>query len=515
VTDLAEREEIVDRRARQASIKLHTEARNSNRSRGLALLIATAVVVGALVITLHRQSDQVVTTAGSTAYWVIDGLPGDWSSTPYTTSRETLARATTNSRRATVFGTSLAPLGPLVAVYRAPPNGPVEHPAEVFSSTNFSEATSAGRRVVFADTSNGQRVAWVEIDDEWLVALSQELSDGKLLTLLGGVTIAPDGMPAINTAAVPGDLTYLGVGNLSDLAPVTSWWGGPATVALLCESPDRRSSVMLTTGPSTQSELALFGLDRSKIRSFVAGGQNLWIVEGEGTPEAPSMVIWQSREITFQLTSASEPADDLVQLVGSIRAATASEVKRFPTAGRVGDSDPPETEVPGVIEAPAETDPPPSIEPSADRKTLGLELVSVEPSDYELQLTGQLPDGFGYTVEFVVVAGQLRVRMKPIDENSTTMSIGEVPVDGSPQWTLLQGGASQPAMSGVAMATLNASAQYLEVLRSNGESYRTALTSTAANPNIRFSAIVVPGGELVRASILDTEGRVLDELDGP
>lgn len=320
--------ESIDDRARQAVSQLRLavaarplpELREQVRRRRIVLpvvaaLTAIAVVVGLVVIATNRNHRSVGGGAGFR--WIATDLPADWA------ARNAFDPYGPNDRRPpapldNVYATDSAPAGAVLVV-----TGSAPAPGETGSNeANARESTIDGRRAVFADGNDGQRIVYIELPGSWTRLMSRHIDDSALTRLAQSAVRSDDGSARIPTAQLSDGLHQVASpGTFYDPTLAARVDG---TVSTYVAGTDETRQLSLSVGPAAAGTRAGVAL-RSDSRPLNVGASTGYLGSfsaGGGAPAVFRTLYWERDGVSFYLLGLGLTDDEMLAAATSIRPAT-------------------------------------------------------------------------------------------------------------------------------------------------------------------------------------------------
>ncbi len=329
MSELAEHEFIDDRARRavrqlrlDASVRALPELRQRARRRWFYPVVATAsvvAVVAGLVVIGTNRNDRGAGDGLDRFRWIVTELPTGWKAQnaldPYGPSDRTPPAPTDN-----VYATASAPAGPVLTVA-----GSGGSPGEAPFNFNYQELSIDGRRAALADSSDGQRIMFIESDGFWIRLTSRHLDDATLTRLAQSAVRNADGTAMIPPAQLSDGLTLVASpGTQYDPILAARVDGAVSTYVA---GTDSTSELVLSVGRPAASTRAGVAL-RNDSRSITIGSTTGYGGSSDGGSVPPSVfqsLYWERDGVSFYLLGDGLSDAEMLTAATSIRPATDDE----------------------------------------------------------------------------------------------------------------------------------------------------------------------------------------------
>jgi hypothetical protein len=220
-----------------------------------------------------------------------------------------------------VYATDSSPTGPVLAV-TASGVGPGDAGS---NETNSRQLTIDGRRAVFADGSDGQRILYIESDGYWIRLTSRHLDDAALTRLAQSAVRSADGTAAIPSARLSGGLKLVASpGTPYDPILAARVEGAVSTYVAGTDGTRQLSLSVGRPAAGTRAGVTL----RSDSRSMTVGsttGYGGSLGGGSGTPAVFRTLYWEREGVAFYLFGSGLSDAEMLTAATSIRPATEVE----------------------------------------------------------------------------------------------------------------------------------------------------------------------------------------------
>ena len=503
MSELAEHEFIDDRARRavkqlrlNASVRPLPELRQRARRPWLYPVVATAsvvaVVVGLVVIGTNRNDRS---AGGDLARfrWIVTELPAGWKAQnaldPYGPSDRRPPAPADN-----VYATDSAPAGPVLTV------GSGGTPGEAPFNFNYQELSIDGRRAALADSSDGQRIMFIESDGYWIRLTSRHLDDAALTRLAQSAVRNADGTAMIPPAQLSDGLTLVASpGTQYDPILAARVDGAVSTYVA---GTDGTSELALSVGRPAASTRAGVAL-RNDSRSITIGSTTGYGGSSDGGSVPPSVfrsLYWERDGVSFYLLGDGLSDAEMLTAATSIRPATDDEwaaLVNAPLPNLVTQGTTP------VAKTPSDT-----IAVSSDAvRDVPIEVSVTVQSPNQQTWSGTLPTGEGWSLELSRVYNTISF-LGEVDGQSA--GISGLPVDTRDGATTIQG------FDGGYVVTADKRGNAMRIVRSNGDRYTIPLHDLPGTNGLRVAVLGLPGtSPQRRIELIDASGAVIEAyVDG-
>lgn len=539
----------VDERARRAGRALRSSAsqrplpelRVRRDRRGVGPVIAVACVVVLLVGLVgiaRRQDHDTATNDNADLQWVIGEVPDGFEPSEVAVPGAA-GNGPLDSTVYAVFGTDLAPDGPQFSVTVPNPQF-FSQPLDA-AAVNFVEQDEGGQRLVFADlappvasqqTETDVRLMFVEIDGRWTQTTSRGVTDADLSRVAAAMTLDIVDTPNIAVEALPDGIRLLDAGPIARIAPTFFVNAGGSTPTGTASITYRVSGafefVQLTVGRTTAADTTTASLAYNGFNETSLDGQPAWLIDGNDGATW-STLIWQRDDLTFYLAQPFATEAELAAAAGTVRPASQSEWNELvrTTPGRQEDPGRQEEETAttgpvddrGAESADTTADNEPSSRPDPSTTNpatqtpvtdIPLTVDTDNATASDVRLSASLPDGYSYAIDVSVLEDG--IRLTPfIEDQQLGTYINPRPLDDTSTFTpvIASSNDGRPGTVGIIATTEDPAATQLRVTRTTGQRYIADLHAVANQPDVKFTAILLPPGELVSADLVDADGNVL------